>query len=191
PHRFDASREDAFRVWTAMIVRNTVLKHMRSRSTGGGRQEVAFEDLSDQPIADGATPLSGVLEGEASAQAARAYLTYLQLYIEFYSMLSDRERRALHLVEVEAVSYRDAAADLGIKLENLKMVIFRARRKIHRAMRRVFDGLAPDCRPARVGRVSRPASREPRSHSDGPGTGCAGRGARNAELTCDPDPSDS
>src|SRR4029453_19351915 len=60
-----------------------------------------------------------------------------------------RERRALHLVEVEGVSYRVAAEDLMIKLENLKMVIFRARRKIHRAMRRVFDGLPHDCRPAR------------------------------------------
>lgn len=188
PHRFDASREDAFRVWTAMIVRNTVLKHMRSRSTGGGRQEVAFEDLSDQPVADGVTPLGGVLEGEASAQAARAYLTYLQLYIEFYSMLSDRERRALHLVEVEGVSYREAAADLGIKLENLKMVIFRARRKIHRAMRRVFDGLTPDCRPARVGTVSQPCAREARSRSGAPG---ASRTARKRELTSDPETSDS
>ena len=66
-------------------------------------------------------------------------------------MLSERERRALHLVEVDGVSYRQAATSLGIKLENLKMVIFRARKKIHRAMRRVFDGLPPDCKPARVG----------------------------------------
>jgi hypothetical protein len=29
------------------------------------------------------------------------------------------------------------------------MVIFRARRKIHRAMRRIFEGLPPDMRPAR------------------------------------------
>jgi hypothetical protein len=29
------------------------------------------------------------------------------------------------------------------------MVIFRARKKIHRSMRRVFEGLPPDCRPAR------------------------------------------
>jgi DNA-directed RNA polymerase specialized sigma24 family protein len=64
-------------------------------------------------------------------------------------MLSEREQRALHLVEVEETRYREAARELGIKLENLKMVIFRARRKIHRSMRRVFDGLSPDCRPAR------------------------------------------
>lgn len=154
PHRFDSSRDDAFRVWTAMIVRNTVLKHLRSRSTGGGnRREIPFEDLSDQPVAHGETPLSGVLQDEANLECSRAYVTYLQLYIEFYTMLSERERHALHLVEVDGVSYREAAAALGIKLENLKMVIFRARKKIHRAMRRVFDGLSPDCKPARVGRT--------------------------------------
>lgn len=148
PHRFNSAREDAFRVWSAMIVRNTVLKHLRSQGRGG-RAEVPFEDLSDQPEASGRTPMGDVLEQEQNEQCARVYVTYLQLYLRFYSMLSDRERRALHLVEVENQSYRHAAADLGIKLENLKMVIFRARRKIHRAMRRVFDGLPPDCRPAR------------------------------------------
>lgn len=152
PHRFDSSRDDAFRVWTAMIVRNTVLKHLRSRSTGGGnRREIPFEDLSDQPVAHSETPLSGALQNEANLECSRAYVVYLQLYIEFYTMLSERERRALHLVEVDGVSYREAAASLGIKLENLKMVIFRARKKIHRAMRRVFDGLSPDCKPARIG----------------------------------------
>jgi len=148
PHRFNAERDDAFRVWSAMIVRNTVLKHLRSQSRGG-RVEIPFEDLSDQPESMGQSPLSGAIEKESTDECARVYLAYLQLYLRFYGMLSERERRALHLVEVDGHSYRAAAADLEIKLENLKMVIFRARRKIHRAMRRVFDGLAPDCRPAR------------------------------------------
>lgn len=162
PHRFDATRDDAFRVWSAMIVRNTVLKHLRSRSNGGNRMEVPFEDLSDQPVDEGQTPLNGVLADEANSQCSRAYVTYLQLYMEFYSMLSARERRALQLVEVEGSSYREAAAELEIKLENLKMVIFRARRKIHRAMRRVFDGLSPDCKPARVGRTAADTEPPPR-----------------------------
>ena len=153
PHRFNSSREDAFRVWSAMIVRNTVLKHLRSQSRGG-RSEVAFDDLPDQPAPSAPSPLSGAIERESRIECARVYLTYLQLYLEFYGMLSDRERRALYLVEVEDYSYRDAAADLEIKLENLKMVIFRARKKIHRSMRRVFDGLSHDCRPARDPRSS-------------------------------------
>ncbi|MDP6408826.1 MAG: sigma-70 family RNA polymerase sigma factor [Planctomycetota bacterium] len=148
PHRFNAAREDAFRVWSAMIVRNTVLKHLRSNSRGG-RQEVNFDELPDQPNEKAQSPLGGAIESESTDECARTYLTYLQLYLEFYSMLSERERRALHLVEVEDKSYREAATELEIKLENLKMVIFRARRKIHRSMRRIFDGLSPDCRPAR------------------------------------------
>jgi RNA polymerase sigma factor (sigma-70 family) len=148
PHRFNSEREDAFRVWSAMIVRNTVLKHLRSQGRAG-RTEVPFEDLSDQPEERVPTPVGGAIDRESSAECGRVYLTYLHLYLRFYSLLSVRERRAIHMVEVEEKSYREAAEDLGIKLENLKMVIFRARRKIHRSMRRVFEGLPPDCRPAR------------------------------------------
>ena len=149
PHRFNAEREDAFRVWSAMIVRNTVLKHLRSQGRAG-RHEVPFEDLSDQPAEGTPTPIHGVIDREANNECGRVYLTYLHLYLQFYSMLSPRERSAIHMVEVEEISYREAAERLNIKLENLKMVIFRARRKIHRAMKRVFDGQAPDCRPARL-----------------------------------------
>ncbi len=148
PHRFDCSREDAFRVWSATIVRNTVLKQLR-KGNKGGRREVPFEDLSDQPEATAHGPLGGAIEQESQAECARVYLTYLQMYLKFYSMLSAREQRALHRVEIDGASYRETAEELGIKLENLKMVIFRARRKIHRAMQRVFEGLSPDCKPAR------------------------------------------
>jgi RNA polymerase sigma factor (sigma-70 family) len=148
PHRFNCARDDAFRVWTATIVRNTVLKHLRSMGRSG-RFEVPFEDLTELPEVNGRTPLKGVIEEEARAACHRVYVTYLHLYLRFYTMLSEREQRALHLVEVEERSYRQAALELTIKLENLKMVIFRARRKIHRAMRRTFDGLPHDCRPAR------------------------------------------
>ena len=161
PHRFNAERDDAFRVWSAMIVRNTVLKHLRAQGHGG-RAEIAIEDLSGEPEVSATSPLHSAVERESRKECERVYLTYLHLYLRFYSMLSERERRALQLVEVEERSYREAAEELGIKLENLKMVIFRARRKIHRSMRRVFDGLSPDCRPAR----------EPR-----------GAGAEDADLT--------
>jgi hypothetical protein len=80
-----------------------------------------------------------VIEDESAIECTRVYLNYLYLYLRFYGMLSEREQRAIQLVEVEGTSYRDAAQELGIKLENLKMVIFRARRKIHRSMRRVFE----------------------------------------------------
>jgi RNA polymerase sigma-70 factor (ECF subfamily) len=148
PHRFNAEREDAFRVWSAMIVRNTVLKHLRSLGRAAKNQVVA-DDLLVKPAVPSASPLSGAIEAESQDECTRVYLTSLHLYLHFYGMLSERERAALHMVEVEETSYRAAAEALGIKLENLKMVIFRARRKIHRAMRRAFDGLSAECRPAR------------------------------------------
>jgi RNA polymerase sigma factor (sigma-70 family) len=160
PHRFNSEREDAFRVWSAMIVRNTVLKHLRAQGRGG-RAEVPFEDLSDQPELRASSPLSGAIERESRTACLSAYFLILDKYLKFYGQLSPRERTALHRVEVEEWSYREAADDLGIKLENLKMVIFRARRKIFRAMRREFDGMSPDCRPAR----------EPKSRFAAEGTG--------------------
>lgn len=148
PHRFDCERADAFRVWTATIVRNTVLKHLRSLARSG-HAEVPFDDLPEPAGPRRIEPLKGVIDSESEEECGRVYLTYLFLYLRFYQMLSQREQRAIRLVEVDGLSYRDAARELGIKLENLKMVIFRARRKIHRSMRRVFEGLPPDMRPAR------------------------------------------
>jgi RNA polymerase sigma factor (sigma-70 family) len=107
PHRFNSEREDAFRVWSAMIVRNTVLKHLRSNSRSG-HAEMPFEDLSDQPEVRATSPLGGVIEREAQRECGRVYLTYLHLYLEFYAMLSPREQQAIHLVEVEELSYREA-----------------------------------------------------------------------------------
>ena len=148
PHRFNSEREDAFRVWTATIVRNTVLKHLRSLSRSG-RAEVAFDDLPEPSGPGQREPLSGVIEHESEDECGRVFVVYLHLYLRFYLQLSEREQKAIRLVEVGGLSYREAAGELGIKLENLKMVIFRARRKIHRSMRRVFEGLPPDLRPAR------------------------------------------
>lgn len=161
PHRFNCERDDAFRVWTATIVRNTVLKHLRSLSRSG-RGEVALDELSDPRDVSATEPVRDAIEDESAQECRRVFLNYLYLYLRFYRMLSEREQRAIQMVEVEGLSYREAAAALGIKLENLKMVIFRARRKIHRSMRRVFEGLPPDLRPARA-----PGSTERRGSAEG------------------------
>ena len=77
-----------------------------------------------------------------------------------FARLSAKERRALTIVEVEERSYRDAAQELGIRLENVKMVIFRGRRKIFRGMERSLAeiamataGVAPS-RPVLMGQSS-------------------------------------
>jgi hypothetical protein len=43
------------------------------------------------------------------------------------------------LVEVDGIPYKEAAAELNVRVENLKMRIFRARRKIFTIMKRKFS----------------------------------------------------
>jgi RNA polymerase sigma factor (sigma-70 family) len=133
PHRFLAERADSFRNWGHRIVRNTLLKFLK----GAGRAAACLS-LDDEVLqAEDMTTLSPVRTAEY-AEAARladtAYILYLQLYLAQFQRLTPKEQRALTMVEVEGRSYRDAAAELGIRLENLKMVIFRGRRRILRGM---------------------------------------------------------
>jgi RNA polymerase sigma factor (sigma-70 family) len=137
PHRFDGEKPEAFRHWTNTIIRNTVLKHLR-QSGRPVRFEFLGEELAERPDDRCDSPLRETMEHEGEGEVARAYLITLQMYLEAFNELSDREQQALELVEVENLCYRDASAALRMKVENLKMVIFRARRKMYRHMRRQF-----------------------------------------------------
>jgi RNA polymerase sigma factor (sigma-70 family) len=137
PHRFDGEKPEAFRHWTNTIIRNTVLKHLR-QSGRPVRFEFLGEELAERPDTRSDNPLRETVEHEDEGEVARAYLITLQMYVEAFEDLSGREQQALELVEVENLCYREAAATLRMKVENLKMVIFRARRKMYRSMRRRF-----------------------------------------------------
>jgi RNA polymerase sigma-70 factor (ECF subfamily) len=133
PHRFHPDRADAFRGWGHRIARNTLLKFLKGQS-----RVAQFHDLDDEVVQPedvrGRRPDRAASEAESAVVVNHAYLLYLQLYLQHFGNLSPKERRALTLVEVDGVSYKDAALDLGIRLENLKMVVFRGRRKIFRGM---------------------------------------------------------
>ena len=139
PHRFASDRGDAFRNWGHRIVRNTLLKFLRGETKQARvlslDDEVQFADASAR------APDRIASDGECAVVVNRAYLIYLNLYLLHFRRLSAKEQLALTLVEVEGVAYRDAAAQLGIRLENLKMVIFRGRRKIFRGMARSLEEL--------------------------------------------------
>ena len=141
PHRFVAEKADSFRNWGHRIVRNTLLKFLK------GQNRIArFASLDDEP-GDREDPRLRppdrcAVEAESAGLVNWAYLVYLNLYLIHFDRLSARERRALTLVEIDGASYKEAAADLGIRLENLKMVIFRGRRKIQRGMQRTLDDLS-------------------------------------------------
>jgi hypothetical protein len=93
------------------------------------------------------SPERAACEAESASLVNHAYLLYLNLYLMHFQRLSAKEQRALQMVEVEGISYRDAAAALSIRLENLKMVIFRGRRKIYRGMERSLDRIGATTTP--------------------------------------------
>jgi DNA-directed RNA polymerase specialized sigma24 family protein len=103
PHRFNSEREDAFRVWTAMIVRNTVLKHLRSQGRAVATRSPSRTSPSSPISRRGRSHRDdGVIDRGGDARV-RARLPDLPapLPAQFYSMLSPRERAAIHMVEVE------------------------------------------------------------------------------------------
>ena len=136
PHRFLSDRADAFRNWGHRIARNTLLKFLRGESRRSNVHSLDDEIQHADPRTR--SPERAASEGEGAVLVNQAYLLYLNLYLLHFSKLSSKEQRALSMVEVEGASYREAAEDLGIRLENLKMVIFRGRRKIFRGMGRTL-----------------------------------------------------
>ncbi len=140
PHRFQAEKADSFRNWGHRIVRNTLLKFLKSQNRLS-RFASLDDEQGDREDSKARSPYRTALESESAGIVDRAYLIYLTLYLLHFNRLSEKERRALTLVEVEGASYKEAAADLGIRLENLKMVIFRGRRKIFRGLHRTLEDL--------------------------------------------------
>ncbi|MCH2100378.1 MAG: RNA polymerase sigma factor [Planctomycetes bacterium] len=145
PFKFKADRPSSFRNWTHSIIRNTALKHARraqrnhavSLSTSAEKEQrdelpLELEDLG------AASPLDATVEREAHEGLIGAWMLYLHYYLHAYRCLTPREKRALYLVEVDGLPYKESAAELKIRVENLKMMIFRARRKIHTIMKRQF-----------------------------------------------------
>lgn len=141
PNRFQADRSDAFRGWGHRIARNTLLKFLKGHSRRACFQPIDEEVMQPEDVHT-RQPDRAASESESAVVVNNAYMLYLQLYMLHFRQLSEKEQRALTMVEVEGSSYRDAAAELGIRLENLKMVIFRGRRKIFRGMERSLAELA-------------------------------------------------
>ena len=145
PKNFDATKGGAFKNWAHSIARNTALKVSRraqrnqaisliSRQSDGVESALEIEDISV------VNPYECSAAKEDYENLAQSWMLYLHFYAQAFKTLSPQEKRALHLVEVENFAYRDAAAALEIRVENLKMRIFRARRKIYSVMKRSFSG---------------------------------------------------
>jgi len=141
PSRFRAERPNAFRNWSYSIIRNTVYRQLASSIRDGIPAEMLADVLEDENTAN---PAQATEEAESAARCRRVYGILLSLYAHAYMHeLKPRDRLALELVEVEGLGYREATEVLGIKLENFKMVVCRARKKIFQSMVRVLGTQQP------------------------------------------------
>ena len=144
PHRFHADRADAFRNWGHRIVRNTLLKFLKGQSRVNRCASLDDDAMLDQEDVRVRTPDRSATDAESAQIVDQAYLIYLTLYLMHFDQLSAKEKLALTLVEIDGSTYKSAAEVLGIRLENLKMVIFRGRRKIFRGLTRSLADLGTD-----------------------------------------------
>lgn len=138
PDRFDPSRPGAFAAWSSTIVDNTIRRQLRRQHTGIDLALSPSEILAQHPGAHVLEPDQQAQNHEECAQTLSAFGLLLQFYLAAFHRLSERERFVLQMVEVRRMRYAELAGILGIRPEALKMVVFRARKRVFERMSRWF-----------------------------------------------------
>src|SRR5262245_44252553 len=136
PTRFCPDKPNAFRNWSYSIIRNTVYRHLQVSAREGIPVDLLAEVLPDEHATSPATETENA---ESDARCQRVYELLLCLYADIYERdLKPRDRLALRLVEIDQLGYREAAEALGVRLENFKMIVCRARKKIFQSLVRTL-----------------------------------------------------
>lgn len=132
PSGFRSDHAGSFRVWVRTIAGNAVRRARRRSTQRTANLEEQLVELTD-PCA---SPLLEAYGREASEHMGQALLLLYAALNAAYGRLKERDRQALELVELNGQSYADAGPLLGVPAENMKMIVFRARRRlVHDAAR--------------------------------------------------------
>lgn len=131
PAKFDASRAGAFAAWSTTIVDNAIRRQLRQRKVGVPMSLTPSEVLEQHASASAVSPDQEAEDHEEGERTANAFAVVLQLYAAAFEMLSPHEREVLRLVEVDGLRYAEVALRTRKRAEAIKMVVFRARRRIH------------------------------------------------------------
>ena len=109
---------------------NAIRRQLRRSRQGLDVALSAPEVLQEQADRAVREPSLAAQDTEECAATASAFALLLQCYLQAYQSLSERERFVLQMVEVRQMRYAELALVLGIRPEALKMVVFRARKRI-------------------------------------------------------------
>ncbi len=141
PSKFCPEKPNAFRNWSYSIIRNTIYRHLHDNGREGIPADSLAEILADEHAE---SPPLATEHAESEWRCRHVYKLLLELYsYAYHHELKPRDRLALELVEIQGMGYRDAAEELGIRLENFKMIVCRARKKILQCMIRVLGTRKP------------------------------------------------
>jgi RNA polymerase sigma factor (sigma-70 family) len=146
PGAFREEHGGSFRVWVRTIAGNVVRRGSLARLRGAQQELAEAPELEDR----NGGPVQRILDEDESQQLRRAWILLLYLYAEAWKELSQRDRRTLHLVEVEGLSYQEAGRVLDVRRSNMKMIVFRSRRRLARRMRVAMRGTAERATAERV-----------------------------------------
>ena len=133
---FRDERSGSFRVWSRRIATNVVRRAALRRFPGVAtvRLDPPSGGRTQEPADTRCGPSEELSRVEEDRDLARAWILLLSFYADAFSSLRAREQRALELIEIEGCSYVEAAGRLGVGASNMKMIVFRARKRIQAAM---------------------------------------------------------
>lgn len=143
PARFDGARAGAFRAWSSRIVDNAIRRQLRSERAGPSLQLVSVDVLAQERDGRSSEPSAHAANTEECQRAMLALGLLLQCYLTAYQELGERERFVLQMVEIRGMRYAELAQVLGIRPEALKMVVFRARKRIQEKLTVIFARARP------------------------------------------------
>lgn len=141
----------SFRVWSRRIASNLI---RRGALHGRGRSLQALPEGRQEPTDRRAGPAEGLLIDEERRSLSLAWMIVLMQYAAAYQALGERDRRALDLIEVEGLSYAEASRRLRVGLSNMKMILFRARRRIRARIGALLEARRAAAQGQGAGRTS-------------------------------------
>ncbi|WP_419195398.1 RNA polymerase sigma factor [Engelhardtia mirabilis] len=132
PASFRDEHDGSFRVWVRTIAGN-VVRRARGRLPREGYVELPEGGLEPADNRCGPAVQADMLESVSRLDAAWPLL--LAAYHSAWSELAERDRLALELVEVDGLTYSEASKRLKVRASNMKMIVFRARRRLFAHLR--------------------------------------------------------
>ncbi|MFQ5504356.1 MAG: RNA polymerase sigma factor [Planctomycetota bacterium] len=138
-HTFRPLVPHAFSTWAARIVRNVALRFLR-----GGRTlaTISLGDVGGQELLDRRSPepIHFLIDREEREELSSRLRCYLRAYYGAFRGLTGLQRDVLERIAIQGSSYRDVADQRGMRVEAVKMVIYRARRRLAAEMARAAAG---------------------------------------------------